>query len=151
MRYNFYPPKFFETFLWPNVIYMEGIPRALEQDGILFGYSVLQLCNSNCPVVSFKITVFLLSFCLENLSVDLSSGIKVPYSGHIVSSSLHIYEYLYIQFSHILKDVHFYSPPSHFVSLESYFISLCLSLHHLSQLKLILQLLSFNFCNSLFE
>ena len=30
MRYNFYPPKFFETFLWPNVIYMEGIPRALE-------------------------------------------------------------------------------------------------------------------------
>ena len=151
MQYNFYPPLSFETFLWPNVISMEGIPHALEQDAILFGYGVLQLCNSSCSVVSFKITVFLLSFCLENLSVDLSSCIKVPYGGHIVSSSLHIYEYLYIQLSHILKDLHFYSPPSHFVFLESYFISLCLSLHHLSQLKLILQLLSFNFCSSLFD
>ena len=45
-----------------------------------FGCNILWIpIRSNCSVVSFKITVALLIFCLDDLSLGVSEVLKVPY------------------------------------------------------------------------
>ena len=44
-----------------------------------FGCNVLKmLINSNFSIVSFRISVALLIFCLENLSIDVGVGVSLP-------------------------------------------------------------------------
>jgi len=45
----------------------------------LFGCNVLKVSiKSNCPIASFRISVALLIFCLQDLSIDVSEGLKSP-------------------------------------------------------------------------
>ena len=60
---------------------LENVPCALEKNGYsyFFGCNVLKmLIKSNFFIVSFRISVALLIFCLENLSIDVSGVLKSP-------------------------------------------------------------------------
>ena len=46
---------------------------------IFFGYNVLKMSiKSNFSIISFRISVALLIFCLEDLSIDVSGVLKSP-------------------------------------------------------------------------
>ena len=60
---------------------LENVPCALEKTvySDFFGCSVLKMSiKSNFSIVSFRISVALLIFCLEDLSIDVSGVLKSP-------------------------------------------------------------------------
>ena len=68
--------------LCPNMgSILENVPCALEKNvySDFFGCSVLKTSiKSNFSIVSFRISVALLVFCLEDLSIDVSRVLKSP-------------------------------------------------------------------------
>ena len=68
--------------LWPRVwSILENVPCTLEKKVkfIVLGWNVLQISiRSNWSIVSFKICISLLIFCLVDLSTGLSGILKFP-------------------------------------------------------------------------
>ena len=68
--------------LWPNMwSIVENVPCALEKNVYsgFFGCNVLKMSvKSNCPIVSFRISVALLIFGLGDLSINVSRMLKSP-------------------------------------------------------------------------
>ena len=68
--------------LCPNMwSILENVPCALEKNvySDFFGCSVLKISmKSTFSIVSFRISVALLVFCLEDLSIDVSGVLKSP-------------------------------------------------------------------------
>ena len=57
---------------------LENVPCALEKN-VCSGFFWMKISiKSNCSIVSFRISVALLIFCLEDLSTDVSEVLKSP-------------------------------------------------------------------------
>ena len=60
---------------------LENVSCALEKNVYsgFFGCNVLKISiRSNCSIVTFRISVALLIFCIEDLSIDVSGVLKSP-------------------------------------------------------------------------
>ena len=79
---NFYTRKFVEVSFVPQyVVNPWAYSMCTWKECIFwfFGCNVLQISiKSNFSIVSFRISVALLSFCLEDLSIDVSWVLKSP-------------------------------------------------------------------------
>ena len=85
---------------------LENIPCTLEKNvyaGFFFGCNVLKYQLSLTSVVSFRISVTLLIFCLEDLFVDVSGVLKSPIivfpsiSAFMSASMFYVFVFSYIR------------------------------------------------------